>query len=47
MSGEMEFSGNVSLAADEGLQHDSGCDLATFLIDRAVQNTTLANYFHW
>ncbi|KAL0278800.1 UNVERIFIED_CONTAM: hypothetical protein PYX00_000504 [Menopon gallinae] len=24
-----------------------GCDLATFLIERASQNTTLANYFYW
>lgn len=24
-----------------------GCDLATFLINRACQNSTLANYFYW
>lgn len=23
------------------------CDLASFLIERASQNTTLANYFYW
>ncbi|GLG95013.1 Serine/threonine-protein kinase Tor [Gryllus bimaculatus] len=26
---------------------DSECDLATFLIHRACQNSTLANYFYW
>lgn len=31
-----------------GMEYDGeGCDLATFLIERASQNTTLANYFYW
>lgn len=31
-----------------GMEYEGeGCDLATFLIERASQNTTLANYFYW
>lgn len=26
---------------------EENCDLASFLIDRASKNTTLANYFYW
>jgi hypothetical protein len=40
------------LEAGQGSQRgpgreDTGQDLATFLIQRACQNSTLANYFYW
>ena len=38
----------TSDAGKLGMEYDEeGCDLATFLIERASQNTTLANYFYW